>query len=115
MEPMQDIDLQTAGRASADDPRPSRLDRAAERLRPAGERAVLWLHRQAERMDLIPDEFGKEAAVDEADGGSLAREWLRQARLWAGYNPEEMLALKVGAVLLGAALVGLIVLVRALG
>jgi hypothetical protein len=113
MEPMPDLNLQDAARA-AETPSPAWPQRLVERLRPHGERAVLWLHRQADRMDLIPEEFGKEAAIDEADGGSLAREWLRQAKLWAGYNPEEMLALKVGGVLLGGALLVLIVLVRTL-
>jgi hypothetical protein len=114
MDPMPDLNLQDAARR-ADLPSPAWPQRLTERLRPHGERAVLWLHRQADRLDLIPAEFGKEAVVDEADGGSLAREWLRQAKLWAGYNPEEMLALKVGGVLLGGALLALIVLVRALG
>ena len=115
MEPMPDLDIEAPPRVASDPLRPPFLQRMAERLRPYGERAVVWLHRQADRMDLIPAEFGQEASVDEADGASLAREWLRQARLWAAYNPEEMLALKVGGVLLGGALVALVFLVRTLG
>jgi hypothetical protein len=106
VEPMQDLDLQAPGPATA---------AGRWRLPKTGERAVLWLHGLADRLDLIPAEFGRDAPVDAADGGALAKEWLRQARLWADHNPEEMLGLKVGAVLLGGALVALIVLVRAIG
>jgi hypothetical protein len=42
-------------------------------------------------------------------------EWRRQLRLWAAYNPEEVLALKAGAVALGLALVVLLAVVGALG
>ncbi|MDB5444607.1 MAG: hypothetical protein JWP73_2983 [Phenylobacterium sp.] len=95
--------------------RPAReTNRTLQWLRPAGERLMLWLHRQAERLDLVPTEFGAETSVDREDAGSLATEWLRQARLWAGYNPEQMLALKAGAVALGAALLFLVVLVGAI-
>ena len=86
---------------------------AARRLRRMTGEAVLWLHRQADRFDLIPSEFGRESEVVEGDARSIAREWWRQARLWAAYNPEEMFALKAGAVALGLALVILIVLVGA--
>jgi len=78
-------------------------------------RTVLWLHGLADRHDLVPFDFGKEAEVDTADPRALAREWWRQARLWADYNPEEMFALKAGALALGLALIVLIVLVGAVG
>lgn len=84
------------------------------RLRRLGENLVLWLHRQADRWDLIPAEFGGEAPVDQADAAAVAREWLRQLRLWAAYNPEEVLALKAGGAVLGAALLALVILVAAL-
>jgi hypothetical protein len=106
MDPSQDLEAPA---------RPAReANRVLEWLRPTGERLVLWLHRQAERLDLVPTEFGDETPVDRQDAGSLAAEWLRQARLWAGYNPEEMLALKAGAVALGVALLFLVVLVGAI-
>jgi len=108
---MMDQDLDVRAGATPDaKPRRTRQ----ERLRQAGETAVLWLHRQADRMDLVPPEFGQDAQVDEADGGSLLKEWIRQARLWAAYNPEQMLALKAGAVALGIALLVLVVLVGAI-
>jgi hypothetical protein len=83
-------------------------------LRQAGARTIVWLHQQADRMDLVPPEFGDEKPVDRADAGSLLKEWVRQARLWAGYNPEQVLGLKVGAVALGVALVLLVALVGAI-
>jgi hypothetical protein len=91
----------------------------AERKRGNGvrrriEQAVLWLHAQAERMDLVPSEFGDGEPVDHSDAGSVVREWIRQARLWAAYNPEQVLALKAGGVALGIALLLLIALVRAI-
>jgi hypothetical protein len=72
------------------------------------------MHEQADRMDLVPPEFGDDRSVDTADAGSLLKEWLHQARRWAGYNPEQVLGLKVGAVALGLALLALIALVRAI-
>lgn len=85
----------------------------AHRLRGAAEGFVRWLHRQADRFDLIPSDFGKDVEVDETDATALVREWRRQARLWAAYNPEEMFALKAGGAALGVALVVLVVIVRA--
>lgn len=76
--------------------------------------AILWLHRQADRLDLIPSEFGDETPVDTGDAWKVAAEWRRQLRLWAAYNPEEVLAMKAGAVTLGAALVILVAVVGAL-
>lgn len=106
MEPSQDLE------ASA---RPARAaNRPLERVRPVGARLVLWLHHQAERLDLVPTEFGDETPVDREDAASLAAEWLRQVRLWAGYNSEKMLALKAGAGALGVALLLLIVLIGAI-
>jgi hypothetical protein len=106
MSTSSDTELKTRG--------PTRLARASGRLQRAGEEAVLWLHRRAERMDLIPAEFGAESEVDETDARSVIREWLRQARLWAAYNPEEMLALKAGAAALGGALLVLVLVIRTL-
>ncbi|MFC3070069.1 hypothetical protein [Phenylobacterium soli] len=88
--------------------------RVMDRLRPRAEQAVLWIHRQADRLDLIPSEFGDETPVDREDAGSVAREWLRQAKLWAAYNPEQMLALKAGAAALGGALLVLVLIVAAI-
>jgi hypothetical protein len=84
------------------------------RLCQAGGKAVVWLHALADRMDLVPAEFADDPSVDRSDARSLLREWRRQARLWASYNPEEMLALKAGAVALGLALVVLVALVAAI-
>lgn len=110
------IDLNAPSHGREEPPRPLSLrQRLGARTRVAGARIVLWLHRQAERLDLVPAEFGDETPVDPSDGGALAREWLRQARQWAAYNPEEMLALKAGAALLAAALVALILIVAAIG
>jgi hypothetical protein len=118
MDPTPELDLEARSRPIGVPDRGARLrgfvDAAVQRLRPGAERAVLWLHRRVERMDLVPGEFGRDAEVDQTDAGSLAREWLRQAKLWAGYNPEEMLALKAGALALGVALLLLIVLVGAI-
>ena len=85
-----------------------------DRLRRAGDKTVLWLHRQADRLDLVPPEFGQDSAVDDTDASSLLHEWLHQAKMWASYNPEQMLALKAGAVALGVALLVLVVLVRSI-
>jgi hypothetical protein len=100
----QNLDLEAP---SAAGPRPGRLRRMGERL-------VIWLHREAQRRDLVPAEFGEREPVDETDAAALVREWTRQARLWADYNPEEMLALKAGAIGLGAALLVLVVLIGAI-
>lgn len=88
-----------------------RATTARPRLR---DRAILWAHREAERRDRIPAEFGAASPVDTSDADAVLREWIRQARLWADYNPEEMLALKAGAAVLGGALLVLIVLIRAI-
>ena len=100
--PLQDI---------ADTPAAPRGGRS--RLRRAGDATVLWLHRLADRFDLVPTEFGRDTEVDDTDAGSIAREWRRQAKLWADYNPEEMFALKAGAAGLGLGLVVLLMLVGA--
>lgn len=86
----------------------------AQILRSAAGRLIVWLHRQADQLDLVPAEFGDADSVDPNDGGAVVREWLRQARLWAAYNPEGMLALKAGGVALALVLLGLIVLVGAI-
>jgi hypothetical protein len=109
MAEMHEIDLQdppVSDRASA--------PKLGERLQRAGEGTVVWLHKQADRMDLLPPEFGDEAEVDASDAKSLVREWLRQVKLWAAYSPEQVLAIKVGAVVLAGALLALIVLVGAI-
>ena len=43
----------------------------------------------------------------ETDYFRLRAEWLRYLRLWSGYNPEEVFALKVGGALLAASIVAL--------
>lgn len=116
MDPARDLD---ATSRHADEPAPSPTgggfaQQALSGVRHAARRLILWAHHQADRMDLIPTEFGDETFVDHADARSVAREWLRQAKLWASYNPEEMLALKVGAAMLGAALLALVILVAAI-
>lgn len=78
------------------------------------DRLVLRAHRLADRLEAVPPDFGAEAAVDETDAGAVRREWLRLVRQWADSSPEEVFAYKVGAALLGAALLGLLVLVAAL-
>jgi hypothetical protein len=107
MDPTSNVELD----ASTNSPVVRKRDNV---LRQGGERAIIWLHAQAERMDLTPTEFGDEGPVDRGDARSLVREWLRQARLWAGYNPEQLLALKAGAVVLGGALLVLVAIVRAI-
>jgi hypothetical protein len=107
MDPTSNLDLQAPAGSAAE-------SKPGNRLRQAGEKAVVWLHAQAERMDLVPTEFGDETPVDRSDAQLLLREWRRQARLWASYNPEEMLALKAGAVALAVALLVLVALVGAI-
>lgn len=102
MDPSSDIDLHA---------RPDARETPVRRLAAA---AILWLHRQADRLDLIPSEFGDETPVDTRDPWAVAGEWRRQLRLWAAYNPEEVLALKAGAAALGAALIILAVVIGAI-
>jgi hypothetical protein len=106
MEPASNLD---PGRPEAADGRKREIG-----LRHAGERTIVWLHEQADRMDLVPPDFGDEKPVDRADAGSLLKEWMRQARLWRSYNPEQVLGLKVGAVALGLVLIALVALVGAI-
>jgi len=106
MEPSPDLDLKP--------PPETPGHRRDNLLRQAGERTIVWLHEQVDRMDLVPTEFGDDAPVDRGDAGSLLKEWLRQARLWAAYSPEQVLALKAGAVALGVALLILVALVGAI-
>jgi hypothetical protein len=85
------------------------------RTRRIADEFVLKAHRFADRADRLPSEFGKAGPVDEADPQALRREWLRCLRLWADYNPEEVFALKVGAALLGGAVIilwGLVAFLR---
>jgi hypothetical protein len=72
---------------------------------------VVRAHAMAVRFDATPDEFGKEGEVDETDPHALVAEWRRCLEAWAGYNPEEVFAVKVGVALLAAALFALWVLV----
>jgi hypothetical protein len=88
--PTPALDTQTAG--------------GALRLRNA---AVLRLHRLADRFEQLPPEFGAETEVDETNANAVVAEWIRCLRLWAAYSPEQVFALKVGAALLVAAIVGL--------
>jgi len=113
MDPPSPVDLDSASQAAAPAPAARPRTPLKARVRRAGERAVLWLHRQADRFDVIPTEFGEDVEVDQTDARAILREWLRQARLWAGYNPEEMFALKAGAVAVGLALLMLVALVGA--
>lgn len=85
------------------------------RIRRDVESLALQAHRQAERFDLVPAEFGHAAPVDEADARAVAREWIRLLHVWVDENPERVFALKVGAVLLGATLLGLWFLVGMIG
>lgn len=107
MEPSSDLDLKPPPEAPPGHKRDNPI-------RQAGEMTIVWLHEQADRMDLVPTEFGGEAPVDRGDAGSLLKEWLRQARLWAAYSPEQVLALKAGAVALAVALLVLVALVGAI-
>lgn len=75
--------------------------------------ATLKLHALAVRLDEVPPEFGDAIPVDQTDPRALRREWLRQARLWATYNPEDVFALKAGALVGGAALLGVVAMVAA--
>ena len=73
--------------------------------------AVLKAHALAVRFDRVPDSFGVDVALDEADPKALRREWLRQLHLWADYSPEQVFALKAGALMLGAVLAVLLIVV----
>lgn len=79
-------------------------DRAGAFLGRGRDSAIVGLHRLAVRLDLVPPEFGGEQPVDEA---ALFAEWKRYFRLWAGYRPEKVFALKVGGVVLLAGVVAL--------
>ena len=84
------------------------------RLRRIASDLVLRCHRTVERLDALPAEFGKAGSLDETDAQALITEWRRCLKAWADYNPEEVFALKVGAVLLGVALATLWMLVALL-
>lgn len=75
--------------------------------------ATLRAHRLAVRLDWAPDGFGDEAPVDETDARAVRREWRRQLEAWAGYNPEQLFAIKVGGVVLALAVAGLLLVVAA--
>lgn len=97
--------------AGAAQPRATLQARFAGLVERALDIAVLRGHALAVRLDRLPGGFGDEAAVDEADPKALRLEWLRQFHLWADYNPEEVFALKAGALMLGGVLVVLLIVV----
>ncbi|HKR89764.1 MAG TPA: hypothetical protein VJS38_16455 [Phenylobacterium sp.] len=70
-------------------------------------RLVLAVHRLADRLDLLPSEFDAESRIDRNDATAVLAEWIRYARFWASYNPEEMFALKVGGAMLLAGVLAL--------
>lgn len=72
---------------------------------------TLKAHALAVRFDLAPAEFGDADPVDDTDPAALRREWLRQLRMWASYNPEDVFALKAAALVGVLALGGLLALV----
>lgn len=88
--------------------------------RPARPKPRLWegpalgLHRLADRFDRLPPEFGCAGEIDEAEARAVVGEWIRCLRLWADYSPEQVFALKYGAVVLIAALIGLWVFISVL-
>ncbi|WP_041373294.1 hypothetical protein [Phenylobacterium zucineum] len=88
--------------------RPGRLWRGV------ADAAVLRLHALAVRFDWTPQAFGDAGPVDETDPSALRAEWLRQYRTWADASPEQLFAIKVGAVLLGGAIAGLLILIAAM-
>lgn len=88
---------------------------AASAARRVRDLAVLRLHRLADRFEQLPPDFGAEAEVDETNANAVAAEWIRCLRLWAAYSPEQMFALKVGAALLVATLIGLWIFVGFMG
>ena len=75
--------------------------------------AVLRGHALAIQLDRVPQEFGDADPVDETDPKALRREWRRQFRIWADSSPEQLFAIKVGAVLLGGTIVLLLAFVAA--
>jgi hypothetical protein len=94
--------------SGVDTPRPPRksaglVGMARSALGRTGDRMALAAHRLADKLDIVPSEFGREGPVDEADARSVRAEWLRHLKLWSAYNPEEVFALKVGGVLLACA------------
>ncbi|WP_309091436.1 hypothetical protein [Phenylobacterium sp.] len=76
--------------------------------------AVLRLHALAVRLDRVPPEFGDAEPVDETDPKALRREWARQYRIWADSSPEQLFAIKVGALLLGGPLLVLLIFIAAM-
>jgi len=76
--------------------------------------AILKAHALAGRYEVIPDDFGHHGSVDETQARAVLAEWVRCARLWAGYNPEQIFALKVGAGLLLLLIVGLWLMVASI-
>jgi len=88
--------------------------RLAPWIRRLVDAATLRAHDLAVRFDQLPPAFGDEGPVDEADAGAVRREWLRQLRLWAGSSPEEVFAIKAGALMLGGVLVLLLVVIAAI-
>ena len=90
-------------------------ERPEGRLRAVRRRALAELalraHRLADRLDRLPDEFGKAGAVDETNAAEVVREWRRCLARWAADSPEQVFAVKVGAGLLAMAVISLWILV----
>jgi hypothetical protein len=80
-------------------------DRAGALLGHGRDAAIVGLHRLAVRLDLVPPEFGGEQPIDSTDAPAVFAAWKRYFRLWAGYRPQEVFALRVGCAILLAALV----------
>lgn len=88
--------------------------RLAPGVRRLADAATLRAHGLAIRFDQVPEAFGVEEPVDETDATAVRREWLRQLRLWAGSSPEEVFAIKAGALMLGGVLALLLVVIAAI-
>ena len=76
--------------------------------------ATVRAHELAVRFDQLPAAFGDEEPVDETDAAAIRREWRRQLRLWAGSSPEQVFAIKAGALMLGGVLALLLVVIAAI-
>src|SRR5688500_10003177 len=89
---------------------PSRL-KISRLVRRGADAATLRAHALAVRLDRVPETFGEETAVDETDARAVRAEWVRLVRAWADYSPEEVFALKAGALGLAGVLALLLVVV----
>lgn len=82
--------------------------------RRTADKAVVWLHAQADRLEWAPSEFGSDEPVDTNDASEIRREWLRLLRRWMDNNPEQMLAIKAGGGALALFLLVTVIFVRAM-